>query len=187
MQPKPKPQTHTSSNAMVCYDETTWNMLQVYCIHLPFFFFFFFFLCSVLLRVATRRFEFWLWSQCGESGEGWQQGRGHPHAKLTWGGEKQGGERRDERMNKTKSAADWGLPSRILKLHLLWRAVCVCVVCVHTYPLHASETFCVRAVRAHESNTISLQRVVPAAPEPQHRWTDEKWIKEQQKKGRKAE
>lgn len=36
---------------MVCYDETSWNMLQVYCIHLPFFG------GSVLLCVAERGLE----------------------------------------------------------------------------------------------------------------------------------
>lgn len=99
-------------------------------------------------------------------------------------------ELRDEGMNKTKSAGDWRLPSRILKLHLLQRTLFVCVrVCTSTNPLHASESLCVcfvcvRAVRAHKSNTISLQTALAAARDTQFQWTDEKWIKEQQKKGR---
>lgn len=54
-------------------------------------------------------------------------------------------ERRDARMNKTKSASDWGVPSRILRLHLLQRMVCVWVCeCARK---SISPCICVRFVR----------------------------------------
>lgn len=60
-----------------------------------------------------------LWSLLGESGEGVATRKWVPTCKIDmrrWG---TGEEWRDEWMNKTKSASDWEVPSRILRLYLL--------------------------------------------------------------------
>lgn len=81
----------TSSGAMVGYDETSWNTLQVCCIHLPFspsFFFLFSFFplhCTSPKRVSGRDGDgveggiLAHISTEGESGEGWQRGRLRSH------------------------------------------------------------------------------------------------------------
>lgn len=126
-----------------------------------------------------------LWSQLGESGEGVATRKWVPTCKIDvrrWG---TGEEWRDEWMNKTKSASDWEVPSRILRLYLLRRQlVCVDVHAREFFSMHLRN--CVYAICAHKGNTIALQ-AVPAARDTQPRWADEKWIKEQQMKGRKAE
>lgn len=107
------------------------------------------FLYSALLCVPKRGFQIRLGSRRGESGEGWQRGREAPTCKIEARRWETREELRDEGMNKTKSAGDWRLPSRILKLHLLQRTgrflcVCMCVwVCTCTNPLRASESLCV--------------------------------------------
>lgn len=187
----------TSSSVMVGYDETSWNKLQVCCIHLPFSLFFPFF--SLHCASPKRRWGvgmgmesrgvFGSDSHLDWGGVRWRvatRKRAVPHAKLTGAGEKPGENWGFAPMNKTKSAGDWRLPSRIPKLHLLWRNLFLRALCGCTRA-RLPESLCMRAVRTHKSNTVSLQRALAAARDTQFQWRDEKWIKEQQKKGRQAE
>lgn len=141
----PAPTRTVSSNVMGCYDETSGNYRCTVSIR------HFSVLHATLRRQERIRIQ--LWSQWGESGERLQQGREHPHVKLTWEGEKWGRNGGMRGWIKQSLLVTRGLPWRILKLNLLKRTVCVrACVCLwmHAYLIHVSERLCVRmCVHAH--------------------------------------
>lgn len=172
---------------MVWYDETSWNMLQVYCIQLHACVIF---MCCVLLCVHKRGFK--SNSDLSEQSQVRVATRKSAHMQ-NWHEEVRNEGRKGvgvgRRWIKQSLSLTGGAFKNSKTSFTLEDGLCVSVWerTRMYFPVHLR--ICVRmsAGRAHESNRISLQRAVlalPAAPDTQLRWADEKWIKEQQKKGR---
>lgn len=185
-------------SAMMKPAETCFRCAVSICHFLSFFPFFFFFLCTAR---PPREGEGWGWglswggysdlariSTKGESGEGWQQGWERRHMQ-NWRKLARNRERTEAlpRWTKQSLPATGGCLQEFQNFIYSGGTFFCELVWVYTHARAAPKSECVRAVRTHKSNTVSLQRALAAARDTQFQWRDEKWIKEQQKKGRQAE